>query len=332
MSTVSRRYFLYAMGVFGACAGLKLTGQDRNDRLPKLAETRMMMGTFMTITARNESRALMAEALKHAFSAAESAEKMFTRHDATAPLGVLNTQGAVHDAPRPVIALLKDALHLATQTKGAFNPATVPVLDALAAGGVASIKALPASVQTDLNVLADPRNVIVRGDSIRLAQTGMGVSLDGIAKGHIVDLTAACLERHGVTDYLVNAGGDIRVGPGSETGPGWVVGIQDGSNPAKNITTVRLRSGAMATSGNYESLASRGYNHLVSTEEHDLLPRTSVTVTAPTCTRADSLATALFAMGVQKGTACISQVPSCACLWQTEGGMTTSSGWTGEAC
>ena len=331
MSTVSRRQFLYSLGVIGAGAGLAMEGLLGDCEASELSETRVMMGTVVTISARNESRLLLDETLEQVFGEMAGAEAVFTRHDSAAPLGVLNGQGVVRDAPAPLVSLLSDSLHLAERTQGGFNPATVPVLDALAVNAVRSVEELPASVLSDLNVLTDPRGIQVKGGTIRLAHSGMGVSLDGIAKGHIVDLAAASLERHGITDFLVNAGGDIRVGSPAGSGRGWTIGIQDGADPARNIRAVRMRSGAMATSGNYESLASRGYNHLVPSDPSDLSSLAAVTVTAPTCALADSQATALFAMGRKKGTAFIHRQPGCACLWQTEKGVTASADWKGTA-
>lgn len=328
MSTVSRRQFLYSLGVVGVGAGLGLAGFAESGKLSELTKTRLMMGTFVTITVRNESRTLLDEAIEQAFTEIAQAEVLFTRHNSSSPLGVLNEQGVLRDAPGPVVSLLEESLRLARRTQGGFNPATSPVLAALAAHGATSVAALPVTVLADLKAFSDPNGIIVQGNTVRLEKSGMGVSLDGIAKGHIVDLAAASLEGRGVTDYLVNAGGDIRVGPDAATGQGWMVGIQDGAKPAENITTVRLRSGAIATSGNYESLASKGYRHLVSTVGDELSIDASVSVVAPSCTEADSLATALYAMGVEKGTEYINRQPGYACLWQTKNGLVSSLNWS----
>ncbi|WP_462325566.1 FAD:protein FMN transferase [Desulfoplanes sp.] len=332
MSTVSRRQFLYSLGVIGAGAGLTMGWLLGDCEASEQSETRVMMGTVVTISARNESRSLLEDTLEQVFADMAGAEAVFTRHDSAAPLGVLNGQGVLRDAPGPLVSLLSDSLHLAERTQGGFNPATVPVLDALAVNGVPSVGELPASVLSDLKVLTDSRGIQMKGGTIRLAHAGMGVSLDGIAKGHIVDLAAASLERHGITDFLVNAGGDIRVGRPGTSGKEWTIGIQNSADPARNIRTLPMRSGAMATSGNYESLASRGYNHLVPSDPSALSSRAAVTVTAPTCAQADSLATALFAMGRKNGTAFIDSLPGCACLWQGENSLVPSGNWPKSIC
>jgi len=331
MSTVSRRQFIYSLGALGslACTStlVGLAASANAGGLQKRTETKLQMGTFVTITAYSHSRDRLDEAIAKAFQMADEAEKVFTRHESSSPLGVLNAQGVVYDAPIVLISLLKDSLRLTRQTDRGFNSAIVPVLDALSEFDVASVVELPRSVRSELDQLTNPGNVIVKGDSIRLANQGMRVSLDGIAKGHIVDLMAAKLERLGVSNYLINAGGDIRVGPIIPAGQTWNVAIQDATNPSQSVKTIPLRGGAMATSANYESLATKGYDHLVSMEAGQKASHTSVSVTAPTCAEADSLATALFAMGMEKGMRFVDLQPAYACLWQTNAGVFSSANW-----
>lgn len=325
MSMVSRRQFLYSLGVIGAGAGFGLPLLSKACTLPETTQTQLMMGTFVTISARNQSASLLEEALADAFQQVKDGEALFTRHSASSPLGVLNAQGSLRNAPAPLLGLLGKSLKLATQTQGGFNPAIVPVLDALNASGAASVSALPKSIQTELRTVTDPRAVAVQGNHIRLSHSGMGLSLDGIAKGHIVDLATARLERRGITDYLINAGGDIRVG---SAGKSWAIGIQDGNNPARNSMVLPLRSGAIATSGNYESLATKGYAHLVPGQLNTRSSLISVTAAAPSCAEADSLATALFAMGTERGAAYLKQHPQYSCVWQTTNGVIPSSQWS----
>lgn len=330
MSMVSRRQFLYSIGALGmlGCAGslINLISHEETNRLHKQTVSMPRMGTFLTITAYNESHTLLEEALAEAFKTAESSEWIFTRHVADSPLGVLNEQGQLRGAHPDLVSLLDISIRLSRQTNYVFTPAAAPVLEALAAHNVESISDLPQTVQSDLRRIVDSRGITLDGGTVRLASKEMGISLDGIAKGHIVDLVAGNLESNGIRNYLVNAGGDIRIGPSVPAGQTWSIGVQDATSPAKNICTIHLQNGAMATSGNYESLASKGYKHLVSTSG-DETTYSSVTVTAPTCTEADSLATALFAMGVEKGMLHIRDNPSYACLWQTQEGIVTSSNW-----
>ena len=94
----------------------------------------------------------------------------------------------------------------------------------------------------------------------------MGITLDGIAKGLIVDWAAEELTRRGIDHFLINAGGDIRVAGGKGDGAPWRIAIRDPKSSDSYAAVIRLRDGAIATSGNYEVYFDREklYHHIVS--------------------------------------------------------------------
>jgi thiamine biosynthesis lipoprotein len=137
------------------------------------------------------------------------------------------------------------------------------------------------------------------------------VSLDlaSIAKGYGVDQAAAVIEAHGITDFLVEIGGEV-YGKGLRLdGQRWRVGIntpRTDSTVTEVYKVVELYNKALATSGDYRNFFETGGKRL----SHILDPFTghpvtnrvvSVSVIAQNCTFADGLATALMVMGHEKG-------------------------------
>ena len=55
------------------------------------------------------------------------------------------------------------------------------------------------------------------------------ITTDGIAKGYIVDRASVILKNHGITNHLINAGGDIRTHGYGAKGKPWTIAIQDPS-------------------------------------------------------------------------------------------------------
>ena len=103
------------------------------------------------------------------------------------------------------------------------------------------------------------------------------------------------LQEMGYETFCLSIGGDILAR--SDGAKQWRIGIQDPRNPQKILNKLSIYSGAVATSGSYE----RG-RHIINPKTG--LPATellSVTVTGPDIIKADVLATAVFAMGRQKG-------------------------------
>jgi thiamine biosynthesis lipoprotein len=159
----------------------------------------------------------------------------------------------------------------------------------------------------------------------------MGVTLDGIAKGYVVDRMAAVLAERGLRDFLINAGGDIRSGGVREDGTAWRVGVQDPAKRGDLPDVIGLTNGAVATSGSYEIYFDRErvHHHIVSAHTGNSPQMSqSVSVVAPTTMAADALATSVFLMEPARGVAFIDSLPQCACLIVDEQGLQSrSKGW-----
>lgn len=136
----------------------------------------------------------------------------------------------------------------------------------------------------------------------RLYQPG-GVTLDlnAVAKGYAVDQMGNVLAAFGITQYLVEIGGEFAArGVKPDRSPWWV----DLENPSSAASPwrVALVGQALATSGDYRQRIVRNchvLSHIVPsvTRECSLGDLACVTVVDESCARADAWATALFALG-----------------------------------
>jgi thiamine biosynthesis lipoprotein len=128
--------------------------------------------------------------------------------------------------------------------------------------------------------------------------SGNGVDLSAIGKGFAVDRVGDRLRELGVKDFVFELGGEILVGDGQ-----WEVAIEAPDPATQTIArTIKLRSRAMATSGNYRQFnpAEGGLaSHIIDPITHTpvIRPPSSVTVIAEDCATADAWATALFVLG-----------------------------------
>lgn len=161
--------------------------------------------------------------------------------------------------------------------------------------------------------------VQTEGRTVRLMRGGMHLTLDGVAKGRIVDLASETLAAHGVRDHLIDAGGDIRVQGVPEPDRDWQVAVRDpfDGTAGERLRLPAKRFGAVATSGGYEVFydPEHQYTHLVDPRT-GLSPRAlaSVTVMAPTVRAADGLATALSVMAPVQALRLVESLPECECL------------------
>lgn len=205
-------------------------------------------------------------ALKAAVETLRRGEALFSLYDPTSTLSQLNNTGHLRPPPPEFHALLKETNIVHAATGGLFDPT------------VQTLWHTPNAAPS----LIDWTRVQISPDVITLG-TGQTITLNGIAQGAITDMVTATLRDHGLTDCLVNMGEFAALG-----GP-WTVGIADPQTDI--VATRRLRDGAIATSSPLADL--RG------TAPHIQHPRggtplwSTVSVEAPSATRADAASTAL---------------------------------------
>lgn len=131
-----------------------------------------------------------------------------------------------------------------------------------------------------------------------------------IAKGYAVDKVAEMLSNKGITNYLVEIGGEIVAHGTNPNGKKWSIGVTQPTDDSLSInnelqTILELSDIAMATSGDYRKYYIKDghkYAHTINPKtgypaEQDIL---SATVLAATCAEADAYATAFMTMGLEK--------------------------------
>lgn len=125
---------------------------------------------------------------------------------------------------------------------------------------------------------------------------GMQLDFGGFVKEYAADRVAALCREAEVRSGLVDLGGDLAVvGPHRDGSP-WQVGIRDPRRPSEAIARIELRSGGIATSGDYERcmvVDGVRYSHLLDprTGESFRGGPASVSVAAPLCLLAGAAST-----------------------------------------
>ncbi len=133
------------------------------------------------------------------------------------------------------------------------------------------------------------------------------LDLSGIAKGYAVDQMMAVLEQFAIKDALVGLDGEMRACGRRSDGRPWTVALERPDFGTRTpLSILELADCAVATSGDYRHWIDVGGQRL----SHTMDPKrggpvmgspASVTVLAETCMVADAWATALMALGSQRG-------------------------------
>jgi FAD:protein FMN transferase len=211
-----------------------------------------------------------------------------------------------------LVRVVDTALAVSTISDGAFDVTVGPLVNLWGFGPDVQADALPAQADIDAALdrvgwtLLDTR---AEPPALRKERPDVYVDLSAIAKGHGVDRVAELLEAKGLTDYLVEIGGELRGRGVNAKGEPWRIAIER-PDPGRRavLRLVALTDQAMATSGDYRNffeLDGRRYSHTIDPAtgrpvDHQLA---SVTVLAERCGEADAWATALLVLGPEQGRA-----------------------------
>ena len=175
-----------------------------------VSTTRVKCGTLIHITAVHPSRDLGEEAVGKAFEEIDRLSAIFDRHKGDTAIRSLNDHGGIDFAPRELTEVMDRALRFNSLSQGSFDSTVAPVVDLFKskAHGGAPLELSEAEIQHALETVGS-QYVQASDKSIHLLRPGMAISLDGIAKGRIVDAASKILSDNGVHNHLINAGGDI---------------------------------------------------------------------------------------------------------------------------
>lgn len=332
-----RRSFLKLSGLLGlgaASAALLPTESAEaflfNKKEYKVTKTRLAMGTFVAMTAIHPSRDEAEHAIGLAFEEIDRLNSLLTKFDARSPVGQLNRGGKLEGAPEEVLELIARSLYFHRETGGAFDITVNPLIDLykkdFAEGRTPDNTRIEAALK-----LVGTEKLRFHSGSIEFTDSDMSITLDGIAKGYIVDRASDILRANGIGNHLINAGGDIRTSGTAAKGRPWTVAVQDPKKTREYPDIITMKDGAIATSGNYEIYYDREklFHHIIDSRT-GLSPQlsTSVTVMAPTVMDADALSTSVFVLEPKAGVHFINSQPHCECfVIAKDGKVSHSSGW-----
>lgn len=232
-------------------------------------------------------------------------------------LSIFNQQSIVSRVNRnedvKVNQMFKDIFSLAQdvsrQTDGAFDVTVAPLVNLWGFGFANRANVTQSEVDSIIKFIGY-KNIALKDNKVKKDSPETMLDFGAIAKGYACDVVASILERHSVSNYIIEIGGEVRAkGQNSQNKP-WTIGIekpQDDSlrqNP-ELMFVLNVKDMAVATSGNYRNYYYKDghkYSHTISPHtgfpvQHSLL---SATVCAPNCAMADAYATAFMVMGLDK--------------------------------
>ncbi len=268
----SRREVI-SLGIGAFVVSLPLVRWATRRRL--IRRTIPVMGSIAEIAVLHDDERIAQAAIDAAAERLHWVDRTMTRFSSTSDVGRANLRAArepvaVH-AETAVVLLA--GIRWATWSYGNFDPC---LGSAVQLWNVSDRTSPPSAEETrrfaGRRLYEDLEVGRLQGrDVVRFHEKDLTIDLGGIAKGHAVDLAVAALREAGITDGLVNAGGDLYALGRAEDGGPWQAGVRSPTDPSGDPGTGEPR----------------------------LTPVHTVTVAADTCMAADAAATACFGLSLE---------------------------------
>ncbi len=205
---------------------------------------------------------------------------------------------------RDVFELSKE-IH--ARTNGYFDPTVGSLVNAWGFGPGKQVQLDSLKVDSILQYVGFDKVGITANNRINKANANIYFDFNAIAKGYAIDRLALMLENQGITDYLVEVGGEIVAkGVNKVKEKEWVVGIDNPAGDDQPKILINLKNTALASSGNYrkfriDSITGNKFVHTIDpktgyTKNSNIL---AASVIANSCAKADGYATGLMAMDLE---------------------------------
>lgn len=277
----------------------------RTRRQKLVRRTVPLMGTIAEIGVVHRNERYAHGAIDAAFARLRQVERLMTRYETTSDVGRANLEAAGEPTgvSQTTATVIGEGLRWAESSDGAFDPCLGSVSKVWDIGN----RAEPPNKERLRRFAGRHLYRALDLDTwsgrpvVRFTESDVEIDLGGIAKGYGVDSAVEVLRDWGITDGLVNVGGDLYALGVSDDGDPWKVGVRSPSNPNEVTERFEISDAAVATSGDYMRFFrhnGRQYHHLLdpNTAEPRECSVHSVTVTADHCMTADAATTAVFGM------------------------------------
>lgn len=174
---------------------------------------------------------------------------------------------------------------------------------------------LPSDEELNSNINIDDiklnNNIYSKNNNIKL-------DLGAITKGYVTELVGKYLEDNQIYSYIINAGGNVKVGKAYNK-ESYTVGITDPDNKESIFTKVKINNLAVVTSGSYQrycELDNIIYHHIINpSTKYPSNYMKSVTIISSSSTISDIYSTYLFLLPVEEGLKVVNSTDDIEAIW-----------------
>ncbi|MBO5371331.1 MAG: FAD:protein FMN transferase [Lachnospiraceae bacterium] len=264
--------------------------------------------------------------LEDCFSLADTYEGYFSATLEDSDISKINqAKGAPVEVHEETIELLEKGLYYSKLSDGGFD-ITIGALSSLwnfseNEGEIPK----KADIQQALSTV-DYHNIIINKNTVALKNPNTRIDLGAIAKGYIADKMKEFLNENGVTEGIINLGGNVLCVGAKANGDTYHIGIQKPFDETGTpLLSVQVTDETVVSSGVYEryfKVQDMLYHHILNPStgypyENEIY---GITIICKDSVDGDGLSTTCFALGLEDGMALIEGLPDTEAIFITSDG------------
>ncbi len=270
------------------------------------SQKRELLGSSIEIKLKEKDSGLFSSC----FSLIEDIQKRYSRFLDSSELSMLNSKlNSWNPATEEMISLLEFAVQLKKNTEGSFDITLKKALDNIGYDKdySFSIKKIPKeSIFSRIRGrLQEPIRIDKKNNRVFLAKE---IDFGGFGKGYALDKVARFLDKKKISDYYINAGGDIFAKHKKKDDP-WIILLEHPDDPEKAIGKIELNDMALACSAPNRR-KWKNVHHLINAKTKASENSVKcIFVLAKTGAEADAYATGIFCLGFVEGITLSKKLP-----------------------
>lgn len=257
------------------------------------------------------------EDIDYLYSSYNKLTNRYSKYDDVVNVYYLNeilNNGDVIEIDKRLSDIISVGINYYDKTNGLFNIASGN-LTGVWKNFIDTCNTLPSSSEFNVNTsISDVKldgNMYSKNNNVK-------IDLGGIAKGYVTEIVGDYLEDNGISNYIINAGGNVKVGKAYDKDY-FVVGITDPNNTSGIFTKVNINNMSVVTSGSYQrycELDGKLYNHIINPiTKYPTSYVKSVTVIGEDSMLCDIYSTYLFLLPVEDGIRIVNDINDIEAIW-----------------
>jgi len=232
------------------------------------------------------------------------------RKDSTIELFNAQQDTDVHEVNGEVVQLVEHARAISKASQGCYDLTIKPLFELW--GFKKDVFNLPSdeALQQTLHLIGMDKVITVDATHLQKTLPNLRVDLSSIGQGYSVERLANLLEKHGITNYLVEIGGELKARGKKADGKPWRIAMEKPISTERKIEKIAVFvSGepmSLMPSGTYHHYFDNNgkrYSHILDARSGKPIEHNTVVANAfiENSTLADAWSTALLCLGSEAG-------------------------------